>query len=284
MKYLVFSLSIFLFLSCTKQQKYTTHKQGFEYLFFTQNKNAKKPKIGDVLILDMDYYFNDDSLLFSSKELSTPFRMKLKRTIPKGATIDDALSLMNTNDSASFKVNANLFYSLTKKQDVPINVKQSDVITFYVKLKSIITFDEFQEKHKKEKQNDTPETEKKLLKHYLETTNITTKPLKSGLFFIENSAGNGNKIQTGNQITLHYSGYFVDGKLFSSSYELGKASIFTLGKDDLIPGFQEGLSLMQKGGRYTLVVPSDLAYGKEGNERIPPNKTLIFEIDVIDIK
>jgi len=282
MKYLNLIFLILILFSCDrKQNKYIQHEKGFEYLFFQENKNASKPKIGDIMVLDMDYYFNDDSLLFSSKELNSPFRMKLKKTIPSGETIDDALSLLHIGDSASFKVNANLFYALTKKQSVPLNIKQSDIITFYVKLKEVVTFDQFKAK---EKENDTPEMEEKLLKHYLEISNITSQPLNSGLYFIENASGDGPKASIGHQITIHYSGYFVNGKLFSSSYESGHPSTFTLGKDDLISGFQEGLSLMQKGGRYTLIIPSHLAYGKEGNSHIPPNKTLIFEIEVLNIK
>jgi FKBP-type peptidyl-prolyl cis-trans isomerase len=286
MRYSFWGLFVLLLIlvSCQKKQnKYIRHEKGFEYLFFQENKNAPKPNVGDIMILDMDYYFNDDSLLFSSKELESAFRMKLKRKTPSGETIDDALSLLHIGDSASFRVNANLFYAITKKQSIPLNIKQSDYITFYIKLKNTISFEQFRKSQKKE-ENDTPEQEQKLLKHYLEISNTSTKPLNSGLYFIEETPGTGPKIKKGQQITVHYSGYFVNGKLFSSSYEMGKPSTFTLGKDDLISGFEEGLSLMQKGGRYTLIIPSSLAYGQEGNEHIPPNKTLIFEIEVLDIK
>jgi FKBP-type peptidyl-prolyl cis-trans isomerase len=57
-----------------------------------------------------------------------------------------------------------------------------------------------------------------------------------------------------------------------------------LGKDDLIAGFQEGISQMRAKGHYKLVIPSSLAYGETGNEIVPPNETLIFEIDVLSVE
>ena len=282
-KHIFFILSFFLLLSCADKPSYTKHAKGFEYLFFDEHKTAPKPRVGDVMILNMDYYFNDDSLLFSSKELGNPFRMKLKRTEAIGETIDDALSLLHVGDSVSFKVNASIFYASTKKQDIPLNIKQTDQITFYIRLKEVVNYEQFQQERKKI-ENDSPETEKKLLEHYIQIANIKVKPQKSGLYFIEELQGTGAKAQIGNRVTIQYSGYFVNGESFSSTYESGAPFTFTLGKDDLIQGFQEGISMMQKGGRYTLIIPSNLGYGQEGNQKIPANKTLIFEIDVLNIE
>lgn len=281
LKFTLIAISLSL-ISCDKAE-YQTHEKGFEYLFFEQNLSAPKPRVGDIMILKMDYFLNGDSLLFSSSELNYPFRMKLKRNEPNGETIDDALSLLHTGDSASFKVNANLFYTLTQKQDVPIEIKQTDLIVFYVKLVKVIDYETFQ-KENTSTEIETPEQEEALLKHYLESANIKIEPSNSGLYFIEDIAGKGPKAQIGHQVTIHYSGYFVDGKPFSSTYNAGRPFKFTLGKDDLIIGFQEGISQMQAKGRYTLIIPSFLAYGKEGNAMIPPNKTLIFEIDVLKIE
>ena len=280
---LILSVTLFLF-SCQQKETYIKHENGFEYLFYSQDKSANKPHVGDILVLSMEYYFNGDSLLFSSKELSNPFRMKLKRTKPIGETIDDALSLMHIGDSASFKLNASIFYTQTKKQDVPLNVKQDDQITFYVKLLRVISHEQFDKELEKKKIPDTVEQEQTLLESYLKTSGITVEPINSGLYFVEDIEGKGEKAKIGSQVTLHYSGYYINGKSFSSTYEMGKPFTFILGKDELINGFQEGILMMQKKGRYTLVIPSHLAYGSEGNSTIPPNKTLIFEIDIIDIK
>ena len=273
-------------MSCEHSEKYIQHEKGFEYLFYTHNESAAKPQLGDIMVLDMKYYLHGDSLLFSSRELSSPFRMKLKRTAPVGETIDDALSLLHIGDSASFKLNASNFYRITKQREIPLHIKQSDIIVFYVKLVKLIKREEFEKAKQKQIESEeiTEEEEDKLLKRYLQMSNITVEPTNSGLYFVENNKGNGPKAKNGNEITLHYSGYFINGKSFSSTYEIGKPFTFILGKTDLIAGFEEGISMMQKKGHYTLVIPSYIAYGQEGNETIPPNRTLIFEIDILDIK
>ncbi len=284
MKQLLILLGLSLLFSCNNNSSYTLHEKGFEYKFFNKNDDAPKPRVGDVMVLNMAYYYNGDSLLFSSKELSNPFRMKLKRAKPIGETIDDAMSLLHIGDSASFRVNANLFYAQTKQQDIPKKVKQNDKITFYVKLIKVINKEQFQKEQAKKQVPDTPKKEEQLLKRYLEMSNIKVEPTNSGLYFIEDLKGKGKKPVTGNRVTVNYSGYFIDGKSFSNTYDMGKPFTFTLGKDELIAGFQEGIYKMQKNGHYTLIIPSYLGYGKKGNERIPANKTLIFEIDVLDIK
>ncbi len=92
-------ISVVLLWSC-QQNKFQKHEQGFEYIMFESYPDSTKPKIGDVIVLSMDYYLNNDSLLFSSKELGNPFRMKLKRSNPMGATIDDAIA----TDTKSLKI------------------------------------------------------------------------------------------------------------------------------------------------------------------------------------
>lgn len=284
MKYIFSILAISLLFSCQKTaSNFTQHEMGFDYLFHVQDESAEKPQIGDILVLNMSYYYNGDSLLFSTRELDRIYRMKLKKNKPNGETIDDAIAMLHVGDSASFRVNATLYYSLTKRQDVPVKVKQTDYITFHIKLKSIIDREKYQDEIVK-KEKTSPEKEEELLKRYLKMANISVEPTNSGLYFVEDIKGEGPKAKSGKEITLHYSGYFIDGRSFSSTYESGKPFTFILGQTDLIAGFEEGISLMQKKGQYTLVIPSYIAYGKEGNDRIPPNKTLIFEIALLDIK
>ncbi len=282
LQYLILSISSILLWSCTQQKDFQKHEEGFEYLFFNHSEDSLKPEVGDVMLLSMEYYLNNDSLLFSSKELTTPFRMKLKRSRPSGATIDDALALLYVGDSACFKVNASLYYTLTRHQNVPINIKQYDQIYFYVKLKGVTSFEQFV-KEKQKQQKDTPEREMKMLERYIKMSSIEVEPTSSGIYVVEDIAGKGKKAKRGQHISLHYQGYFVDGQVFASSYESGRPFDVVFGKTDLIPGFEEGLSHLKKGGHYRLVIPSHMAYGTQGRGTIPPNKTLIFEIDVLDI-
>lgn len=107
--------------------------------------------------------------------------------------------------------------------------------------------------------------------------------LKSGLQYKILSDGLGRIPKSGDFVTVHYRGTFIDGTEFDSSYGRGKAE--TVQMDSLIQGCGEALHLMKEGSKWQLFVPSELAYGRVGQgSRIPPNSTLIFEIELIRIE
>ncbi len=77
---------------------------------------------------------------------------------------------------------------------------------------------------------------------------------------------------------------FLDGEKFDSSYDRGEPFEFTLGAGQVIKGWDEGISYMKEGGKATLIMPSSLAYGAYGAGIIPPYTSLIFEVELIDVK
>ncbi len=87
--------------------------------------------------------------------------------------------------------------------------------------------------------------------------------------------------KSGEQVTVHYSGYFKDGKIFDSSVKRGQPIKFTLGKGQVIKGWDEGLQLMGTGDRFKFIVPYQLAYGERGRGTIPPKTDLIFDVEMI---
>lgn len=125
------------------------------------------------------------------------------------------------------------------------------------------------------------EKELELLQVYLDEHNITTEPTASGLYYIETLEGTGDYAVIGNKIKVHYEGRLIDGEVFDSSFDRGEPSEFTVGQ--LIQGWNEGLSYMKKDGKATLIIPSNLAYGSNGTDKIPDYSTLIFDIELISI-
>ncbi|MCD4664799.1 MAG: FKBP-type peptidyl-prolyl cis-trans isomerase [Bacteroidales bacterium] len=119
------------------------------------------------------------------------------------------------------------------------------------------------------------------LQVYLDEKNITTEPTASGLYYIETVAGTGGSPVTNNKVQVHYEGKFLDGEVFDSSIERGEPIEFKLGLGEVIKGWDEGISYMKKGGKATLIIPSNLAYGEEGNTTIPGYSTLIFDVELI---
>jgi FKBP-type peptidyl-prolyl cis-trans isomerase len=110
------------------------------------------------------------------------------------------------------------------------------------------------------------------------------KTSESGLQFAILNEGEGNFADSANVVTVHYSGYLENGTKFDSSVERDEPFSFILGMGQVIPGWDEGIRLLKKGGKAKLVVPPDLAYGELDLERIPANSTLIFDIELLDIQ
>lgn len=107
----------------------------------------------------------------------------------------------------------------------------------------------------------------------------------SGLFYRLDKAGEGVQPAKGNSVKVHYKGELLDGTVFDSSFKRNQPIEFSLGVGQVIPGWDEGITLLNKGAKATLIIPSDLAYGAAGaGGVIPPNATLKFEVELVDFK
>ncbi|MFP4382201.1 MAG: FKBP-type peptidyl-prolyl cis-trans isomerase [Candidatus Sumerlaeia bacterium] len=107
------------------------------------------------------------------------------------------------------------------------------------------------------------------------------KTTKSGLQYEVLREGEGKQPEDTDTVKVHYKGTFIDGEQFDSSYERNTPAEFPL--NGVIPGWTEGLQLMKEGAKYKFYIPGDLAYGAEGRGSIPPNKTLVFEVELLEV-
>ncbi len=106
--------------------------------------------------------------------------------------------------------------------------------------------------------------------------------LPSGLQYKVTNAGSGKKPSASNRVTVHYSGFLIDGTVFDSSYERNSPATFPV--NGVIAGWVEALQLMKEGDKWDLYIPSELAYGKSGaGGDIGPNATLIFTVELIKV-
>ncbi|EJL66509.1 peptidylprolyl isomerase [Flavobacterium sp. CF136] len=107
----------------------------------------------------------------------------------------------------------------------------------------------------------------------------------SGLRYKMIQKGDGKKAEAGKTVSVHYEGSLETGKVFDSSYPRKKPIEFRLGQGQVIEGWDEGIALLQVGDKARFVIPSDLAYGAAGaGGVIPPNATLIFDVELMDVK
>jgi peptidyl-prolyl cis-trans isomerase A (cyclophilin A) len=108
---------------------------------------------------------------------------------------------------------------------------------------------------------------------------------QSGLEYIEVEAGTGVQAEAGKTVSVHYTGKFQDGRVFDSSIPRGEPINFKLGAGQVIKGWDEGIALMKVGGKAQLIIPSQLAYGDRGaGGVIPPNSTLVFDVELVAVK
>jgi FKBP-type peptidyl-prolyl cis-trans isomerase len=105
----------------------------------------------------------------------------------------------------------------------------------------------------------------------------------SGLKYQELKVGSGPAAKVGDTVSVHYTGTLENGQKFDSSLDRDTPFTFTLGRGNVIAGWEEGLLGMQAGGKRKLTIPSDLAYGATGSGAIPPNATLLFEVELLSI-
>lgn len=137
-----------------------------------------------------------------------------------------------------------------------------------------------QQQQLREKATKNLEEGKAFLAENAKKKGVTTLP--SGLQYRVLTAGSGASPKDKDGVTVNYRGTLVDGTEFDSSYKRGKPESFKV--DGVIAGWTEALQLMKKGAKWELFVPPELAYGERGMGRIPPNSTLIFEVELVSVE
>lgn len=132
-----------------------------------------------------------------------------------------------------------------------------------------------------EDSNEIAERADREIREYLALRNLEAERTDDGLFYIIHEPGSEEKPTLNSELTVHYQGKFINGRIFDSSYGRQPATFMMTG---VIQGWQKGIPLIGKGGRVTLLVPPQLGYGDTPPPGIPANSVLIFDVELIDFK
>lgn len=106
----------------------------------------------------------------------------------------------------------------------------------------------------------------------------------SSLYILDEQAGSGAEAGTGQRVSVHYTGWLPDGTKFDSSRDRNQPFEFALGAGKVIAGWDEGVAGMKVGGRRKLVIPAALGYGARAMGPIPPNSTLVFDVELLAVR
>ena len=183
-----------------------------------------------------------------------------------------------------------IFGKVNSGQDVVDKVEQNDIIK-KVKIirigeaaNSFNAPENFENYISKKSEADILRTEAE--KETLEKLTEGMKETESGLKYIISKKGSGPNAKKNDLLSVHYSLQLVDGSEIDSSFTRGAPIEFTCGVGQVIKGWDEAMQLLNKGSKARLVIPSELGYGSvgAGNGVIPPNATLIFDVELVDIK
>ena len=284
MKRIWYYISIICVLASCSQPEvvFETLPSGVEMAYVERNDDGEMANAGDAWILDVRYYSDSDSLLFDSRSVTSKFTMECPADSMSGC-IEEALHMIHSGDSMIVKVDAERFFTVSRGIVMPDFIKRGSRLTFYVRCNGIVpktTLDQqFGEYISKMMAN-----ERMLISNYIEREQIAAVPSPTGLYKIVLQPGTGKQTAENKTVTVHYVGMFVEGTEFDNSYKRNKPLTFKLGRDLVIPGWEEGIATMKKGEKARLVCPSNLAYGPEGTKGIPPFSTLVFDIEMIDFK
>jgi FKBP-type peptidyl-prolyl cis-trans isomerase len=112
----------------------------------------------------------------------------------------------------------------------------------------------------------------------------TTAGETATLLIQDEVVGTGTEAKSGDTVTVHYTGWLTDGTKFDSSVDRNEPFTFNLGAGEVIPGWDAGVAGMKEGGKRKLTIPPELAYGARGaGSSIPPNATLVFEVELLQV-
>ena len=202
----------------------------------------------------------------------------------------EAFMFLSVGDSAVIRC---LVDSIFKDQMPPF-AKSGDLVTFYVKIISITSQEEYQ-KEQESAGKEQMTIDDKLIQEYLKKNNINAQKTASGLYYVITQPGTGANPSKGQEVSMNYTGTLLDGTKFDSNEDPKFSHVetfkFKLGTGQVIKGWDEGIALLNKGAKATLIVPSPMAYGKQempGNPNnpkgIPANSVLIFNVQMLDAK
>ena len=130
--------------------------------------------------------------------------------------------------------------------------------------------------------SDPEEHEQALLDQYIADNEISVDPTHSGLYYIEREPGTGDVPEATAEVSIFYTGKFLDGREFDKSGDTPFP--FSVNSANIIAGMKEGVKKMKEGGTATLIIPWNIAYGATGTSIIPPYATLIFDVELVEIK
>lgn len=247
---------------------------GVKYKAVVANPKGRQVKENDVITILSSLFIND-SLVSENK---TPMPMMVMQPQRTG-DVFDALLLMREGETTAFAFEPKIYVG----DNLPPFLKETDVINMTISIVKAQTVEEY-EAEQAAASKKLIAAEKNILQQYAKDNKLNATETESGLFIAVIQEGTGQQAQQGDNVSVHYTGKLLNGKVFDSSVERGAPIRFMVGVGQVIPGWDEGIMTMKVGEKAIFLIPSPLAYGERDMGEIPANSPLIFEVELVDIQ
>lgn len=237
-----------------KNPKTIKTTSGLEYTI-TEKGSGKKPQIGDKVSVHYTGKLPNDTVFDSSVARGTPFTFKLGAgEVIKGW--DEAFLLLQVGDKATIKFGPELGYGEQATGKIPANSS----LIFDVELVDVI---------------EGPKP--------FDVKGRDTISTASGLKYIMVKEDKSGATTNGNKVSINYTGFLNDGKIFDSSIDRGQPLVAKIGDAKVFPGLDEGISLLRQGEKARLIIPSKLAFGDKAAGPIPANSDIVMDVEVVSV-
>jgi FKBP-type peptidyl-prolyl cis-trans isomerase len=285
---------------------------GLQYKILADS-TGKNAEMGDAVVLHIKYENAKDTL--NTFKRGTPLTVLVQKSFQGG--LEEGLTMLSKGDSAIFRISSDSLYTKMFKDSLPKEIKPGSYTDFVVKVVKIYSKEEVKKEQEAMSQRkrdmkkmqidyvaqavkgmlDTSKAQLKkddaIIKDYIKKNKLSAERTENGVYIVVKNAGDGSEVAAGDTASVSYTGKLLDGKVFDSSAGRPPFNVI-VGVGQVIPGWDEALKKLKKGSSATIIIPSPLAYGKEGAKdrnssdpnqyTIPPNAPLVFDIEVVDVK
>ncbi len=200
------------------------------------------------------------------------------------------LPLLSAGDSVLIEISCDTLIKETpeaQRGQLPPWMKKGKKITISLSVISVKSMADYQ-KEADAKKMEQVQAEDKTLQDYFAKNNIKAQKTEKGVYYTIEKEGTGATIAAGQTVSMKYTGKTLDGHIFDTNrdttFKHTDALTFTVGARQMIPGMDDGVTVLKKGSKATLYLPSPLAYGEQGPPGIGANAILIFDVDITDVK
>ncbi len=234
-----------------------TTVSGLKYVIWKKG-DGEKAEAGDKVSVHYDGRLLDGSQFDSSYKRGKPFEFPLGGgRVIKGW--DEGIAYLNVGDSATLIIPSELGYGSMDRPTIPAN----STLVFHVQLMDVT---------------------KVVKPEPYDVAGKDTIYTGTGLKYIRMNKTEGAAVTAGANVSVHYTGYLLDGTIFDSSVSRGEPISFPIGQGRVIKGWDEGIAYLKVGEKARLIISPELGYGSRAMGPIPANSTLVFDVELVDVK